>query len=128
VANVIDLGGRKKRMEDQRRAERVRRFQSTVRCVGCGLRCAKCGLHAEPISAVTHPGLNVTVTLCPDCLDEYTDLTQYAAQGFQSHFPAWYNREWFQLWMAFLEYQAAASQYLNSAEVLTALSDSPDGD
>lgn len=126
MAKVIDLQGRKKVKTDLDRSDKVEALVSLLRCNHCAMRCAKCGSHSEPTSAVTHQGTRTTFSLCESCRDEYESLLVYANAGPNTDMPFWYNREWVRQWMAWLEYQYAVSQYINSPEVLEAMTELED--
>ena len=123
MAKVIDLEFRKKLKQDLSRTDKLEGLQSLLRCSQCSARCSKCGAHNMPTSYVTHPGTKVTFRLCPDCLDEYTDLTAYLEAGSKYDGPVWHNREWVRQWLAWMDYQWAMENYLSSPEVLSIIAE-----
>ena len=123
MAKVIDLSDRKKVKADLQRTDKLEGLKSLLQCSGCAQRCAKCGVHGQPNYRVTHPGSGVTFQLCSLCKDEYDDLLTYLNTGEEDYAPFWFNREWVRQWMAWLDYQWALLNYLNSAEVLQVLSE-----
>lgn len=124
MAEVIDLRGRKKQKEDLDKTQRLQALRTVLLCSQCALRCARCGAQSESTTSVTRAG--VSFRLCPSCLEEYRDLLAYLEGESGSDRPFWYNREWVRWWLAWLEYQHALAKYLNSAEVLLLLQDSPE--
>ena len=118
MADVIDLTGRKKLKDDLERAEKLDSLRGALRCGACAMKCAKCGAHGDPTTVITHRGSGATFCLCPTCHEEYTDLLSYLDDGMSSDFPAWYNREWVRQWLAWLDYQWAMANYMDSPEVL----------
>ena len=54
---------------------------------------------------------------------EYQDLLLCLQNSGQEDQPFWYNREWVRQWLAWLDYQWALSNYMNSPEVLRVISE-----
>ena len=123
MAKVIDLSGRKKLKEDLDKADKLESLQGLLRCGECAMKCSKCGYHGEPTKRVTHPGTGVAFNLCSACSTEYQDLVAYLEKGQVPEMPSWFNREWVRLWMAWLDYQWALSNYRSSPEVLAVLTE-----
>ncbi|MEW5722992.1 MAG: hypothetical protein AB1896_07795 [Thermodesulfobacteriota bacterium] len=123
MAKIIDLDGHKRLKEDLSRADQLEGLRTLLRCGRCPRRCAKCGQHGEPVSRVDHPGSGLALTLCPGCLDEYTDLLASLRREREYKSPSWHNRAWVRHWLAWLDYQYALEQFLSSAEVLALTSE-----
>ena len=118
MAEVIDLKGRQKIKKDLSRTEKLEALRTLLQCGRCSRRCAKCGHQSLESTLVTHYAPQVSFQLCPACLEEYQDLVAYLKTERNRNAPSWYNREWVRLWLAWIDYQTALSNYLTSPEVL----------
>ncbi|MBU2551137.1 MAG: hypothetical protein KKB20_22185 [Proteobacteria bacterium] len=121
MAEVIDLKDRQKLKRDMEQVEKLESLQTMLRCGRCGMRCAKCGQHDDSVRQVTHSGTDIRFQLCGFCLDEYLDLIAYLGTPKRPDAPLWQNREWVRQWLAWIDYQAALTNYMTSPEVLSVI-------
>lgn len=118
MAEVIDLEAKKKRDEDKKAAlERSRKMEAVLQmfqCSHCAVKCMKCGsqLQMAP-SEGSEPGL--PYRFCESCREEYREfLERLHGRGDPACY--WYNREWMEVWKAWMHYQDALGRYQLSKE------------
>jgi hypothetical protein len=111
MEKVVDL---KHHLEDKklRRQIEIHRnkseiVQRIVQCALCQFRCAMCGRHVKETES--------DCNLCPSCYAEYEDF-QSISKGKQGAGVFWQNRQWLNLWAAWLDYRKAIGEFRNSDE------------
>ena len=121
MAKVIDLKDRKKLLNDLKNTNNLDGLRSLLRCHYCPGRCSKCGAHGGENAAVRHRDSGLRFRFCPACMSEYQYLTTHLDGRPDPEAPAWYNRTWLRQWLAWLDYQTAVVDYIESPEVLEVL-------
>jgi hypothetical protein len=118
MAEIIDLKAKRKGEEDKKAAqERTRRMEAVLQmfqCTHCGMKCMKCGsqLHVEQ---GPQADTRIPYRLCQTCKEEYLEfLERLHGRGDPSLY--WYNREWMEVWKAWMHYQDALGRYQISEE------------
>lgn len=114
------LEGKKRQEELDFHRDKMEALQRIVRCSSCHMKCAMCGLHLEPPDEEEEEELYWTeFSLCEGCSAEFED---YLAQEDGGEPPGrlfWHNREWKDLWAAWMEFQRALKAFRNSKELET---------
>jgi len=118
MAEIIDLKAKRKGEEDKKAAqERTRKMEAVLQmfqCTHCAMKCMKCGsqLHVEQ---GPHADNRIPYRLCQTCKEEYLEfLERLHGRGDPSLY--WYNREWMEVWKAWMHYQDALGRYQISEE------------
>jgi hypothetical protein len=113
MAEVIDLDTRKKQDQERKDAQdRSKKMEAVVQmfqCSRCAMKCMKCGSQVEisPASAHDH---SIPYRLCQTCREEYREfLDQLHGRGDPSYY--WFNREWVEVWKAWMHYQDSLTRY-----------------
>ncbi len=111
------------RLKDKKRKEREESYrqkaetvQRVVQCSSCQLSCAMCGSHLDAPDmscppASSYPNLN----LCEYCRAEYNDFLEISGKNKSSDI-FWHNKEWMELWSAWIDYHKAIKKFRNSRE------------
>jgi len=113
MAEIIDLH-EQKRKEQARRAiqERSRRMKMVLQmfqCSRCAMKCMKCGSQIE-VSAPPQQAPSVPYRFCQSCREEYEEfLERLHGRGDPRLY--WYNKEWMEVWKAWMHYQEALSRF-----------------
>jgi len=113
MAEIIDLHTKKREEQDRKAAvERSKRLEAVVQtfqCSRCAMKCMKCGSQVEP-PASTPEDQSVPYRLCRSCREEYQEfLDRLHGRGDPACY--WYNREWMEVWKAWMHYQDALTRY-----------------
>lgn len=118
MAEVIDLEAKKKRDQDKKAAlERAKKMKAVLQmfqCSRCAVKCMKCGsqLHMSPPQ---ESGPGPAYRFCESCKEEYLEfLERLHGRGDPTFY--WYNREWMEVWKAWMRYQDALGRYQLSEE------------
>ncbi|MGQ9857971.1 MAG: hypothetical protein ACUVS3_04680 [Thermodesulfobacteriota bacterium] len=118
MAEVIDLKAKKKRDQDKKAAlERARKMEAVLQmfqCSRCSVKCMKCGSQLQ-MSPPQESGPGLAYRFCESCKEEYLEfLERLHGRGDPTFY--WYNREWMDVWKAWMHYQDALGRYQLSEE------------
>lgn len=114
---IIDMQGKiegKKQKEqlDKYRG-RVETIQKIVQCSSCHFRCAMCGLQVSGADPADKTPLGFA--LCEGCKSEFEEYVAIS-RGKKTPDVFWHNREWLEIWTAWLSYRKAINAFTASRE------------
>jgi len=113
MAEVIDLEAKKKKDQNRKAAlERSRKIEAVLhmfQCSQCAMKCMKCGSQMELVPhESSEPRL--PYRFCQSCKEEYMEfLERLHGRGDPECY--WYNKEWMEVWKAWMHYQDALGRY-----------------
>jgi hypothetical protein len=118
--NIVDICQRietKKRQEKaEKHRDKLEAIQKVIQCSGCHFRCAMCGHHTNAKGASKDPrSPSLSFTLCETCKEEFEDYLS-VRQEEKAPGVSWHNREWIDMWSAWLNYRRAIQGFVNSSE------------
>ncbi len=118
MAEVIDLEAKKRKDQHRKAAlERSRKIEALLhmfQCSRCNMKCMKCGSQMELVSA-DDSDPSFPYRFCQSCKEEYVEfLERLHGRGDPQFY--WYNREWMEVWKAWMHYQDALGRYQISEE------------
>lgn len=117
---ILDIAERlkEKQREEQIEANRqkLETIQRTIHCSLCSFKCGMCGHHFNTTDAFCPPETaTAEISLCESCREEFEDfLAQVSGRKGRRMF--WHNKEWVQLWSAWLDYREAIVNFRESYE------------
>lgn len=113
IRERIEIKKQKEQIEHHRR--KATAIQKVVQCPSCQLSCAMCGHHLSVAEASSDSSITSKHTLCESCRDEFKD---YLAISIGNNLPKvfWHNKEWKNMWSAWLNYRQAIAGFMNSDE------------
>ncbi len=117
VLNITDrLKDKKKKHRKEIYHQKTEAVLRIVQCSSCQLSCAMCGSHLDTTDsscpqASSHPDLN----LCESCRAEFDDFLEMSKEKKGSDI-FWHNKEWMDLWSAWLHYRKAIEEFRHSNE------------
>jgi hypothetical protein len=95
---------------------RIETVQKILQCSSCNLKCAMCGMQIqEQESGCCHPGGHTGLRLCSCCREEFEEFLAIQ-KGQKEPDLFWHNKEWREMWSAWLDYRRAMAGFLRSAE------------
>jgi hypothetical protein len=110
------IEGKRKKEQVERHREKIDAVQRVVQCSSCHFRCAMCGFHVGSSASPDVPlSLSFSLTLCGDCRREFDDFLSTSEEKKASEV-FWHNREWLNMWAAWLSYRKAMAAFINSKE------------
>lgn len=117
---IVNLKDRIENEKQKRRLELYRRkmevIQSFAQCSTCHFRCAMCGQHLTETEASNWRGSpEHGYAFCDACGGEFEDYLSMSRHNIRTG-PFWHNTEWKEMWSAWLQYQEAMTEFLNSPE------------
>lgn len=115
VYNINERLKEKKRKEQtktyRRKAETLQRI---VHCGSCSLKCGMCGRRLnEPAESRSQQSREFL--LCKTCKAEFDDFLDII-NGKKNPKLHWHNKEWLNLWSAWIDYRRALRAFRNSPE------------
>jgi len=118
--NVLNINDRleEKRQKQQTEVHRhkIEAVQRFIQCSSCHYRCAMCGYHLETTDSSCPSELSPSdLNLCESCRAEFEDFTKIL-NGKKGTNVFWHNKEWMELWSAWLDYTKAIKEFRNSNE------------
>ena len=127
---ILNLTGR---LEDRKRKQqlavhrqRSETIQRIAQCASCHFKCAMCGNHLKGNEAIYPSGISSReFVLCQGCDLEFQDFLEMT-KGKEGSDIFWHNKEWRNLWSAWLDYQRAVRAFKKSPEFCR-MTRSPDG-
>jgi hypothetical protein len=114
---IIDMQkkieGKKQKDQLEKYRGRVETIQKIVQCSSCHFKCAMCGLQVSGADPVNKTPL--ALALCEGCRSEFEE---YLAISKCKKTPDvfWHNREWLEIWTAWLSYRKAINAFTASRE------------
>ena len=122
MAEVIDLDGKKRQHEKDRREKAKKRAVAVAGALTCGLcphRCAHCGL---PIKDQVNLPAELNFPLCGICLEEYQAYKR-KENGEKGREAFWHTEQWFATWRTWLEYMRTSDEFRRSPAFLKLIQD-----
>lgn len=118
MAEIIDLEAKKKKGRDKKaQQERLKKAEAVLQmfqCTHCSIKCMKCGSQVQ-LAETGQEDTRVPYRFCQACREEYLEfLERLHGRGDPSLY--WYNREWMEVWKAWMHYQDALGRYQISEE------------
>ena len=111
-----------KRKEDRKKREQAERYrakvvavQKVMQCSSCHMRCAMCGFHVGDMDAPEERSTSHGLVLCGDCSKEYQDFLAVTQKKTKSEV-FWHNKEWIDMWSAWVGYRRAIIAFMKSKE------------
>ena len=125
---IVDINERiareKQAQQLKLRREKVEAIQKVTQCSSCHFRCAMCGLHIRPDDQSSEAlSTSSGFPLCESCRGEFDDYQSIARDKKPSDL-FWHNKEWENMWSAWLRYQKAITGFINSREFQRLIEDS----
>ncbi len=113
MAEIIDLD-EKKRLEQVRKAakSRSRRMEvilQMLQCARCAVKCMKCGSQLD-LASQKAQAPSIPYRFCESCVEEYEEFLR-RLHGHENEDDYWYNREWLEVWKAWIRYQESLKRY-----------------
>ena len=132
MSKVISLDDKLKLPSEQRDAlERKRKIlavRKVFQCTHCSSKCERCGISVGPEHKRAEGSARIPYNFCDSCAEEYIEYIN-RLQGKGNIKDYWYNHAWNKVWQAWIEYQGAIDQYMQSKEFRQLLDElKPDGD
>jgi len=117
VVNIRQrIEDKKQRERREHHREKMETIQKVVQCTACHFRCAMCGLHVTAADSPDQPPTSPDgLTFCESCGQEFDDFLAIS-RGEKRPDISWHNKEWFNMWSAWLEYRESINDFLNSNE------------
>lgn len=110
IRDRIESQRQKKQIEQNR--QKIDAIQKVIQCSLCHFRCAMCGLHIKATDFPPHssPGY----AFCEQCRGEYEAFLAISKGEHSDVF--WHNKEWVNMWSAWIKYRQAMTSFINSPE------------
>ncbi len=110
------LRDRKQKEQEEAVRRKAHTVQKMVQCSSCRFSCAMCGSRLDVSDPACPPAPNdSSLNLCECCYAEYHDFLEMSEQNTRSGI-FWHNREWMELWSAWVEYRKAIRNFRDSRE------------
>ncbi len=111
------------RIEHQRFKSQQKKYRKKIdtlhritQCSSCHFKCAMCGKYLESADSCNIPEeTDNEYTFCDGCQEEFNDFLALC-RGEKIPHVFWHNREWKKMWAAWLRYQRAINEFLDSRE------------
>jgi hypothetical protein len=107
------LEGKKQKEQLEKYRGRVETIQKIVQCSSCHFRCAMCGLQVGGADSVDKSLTGLA--LCEGCKSEFEEYLAIS-RGKKTSDVFWHNREWLEIWSAWLSYRRAINAFTASRE------------
>lgn len=115
VYNISDRLEEKKRKEQTKTYRRkLEALQRIVHCGSCSLKCGMCGEQLDEGGGPHRPPVREFL-LCNTCKAEFDDFLDIM-NGKETTELFWHNKEWLNLWSAWIDYRRALRAFRNSPE------------
>lgn len=119
MEKIISL---EERIENKKQKEKLEHYrgrietvQKILQCSSCNLKCAMCGIQIEGSHSGCHASGHQGLPFCECCKEEFEEFLAIK-KGQKEPDLFWHNKEWKEMWSAWLEYRKAMSAFLRSAE------------
>ena len=113
IEKRIESRKQKKKLKEHR--GKIVAIQKIVQCSSCHLRCAMCGVYLKEVDSPSDSVPTLEHTFCNGCRGEFEDYCSV----FKDKKPSdifWHNKEWENMWSAWLHYRKAITGFMNSPE------------
>ena len=117
---IINIRERIESRIQERKLERYRgkmeAIKTVAQCSSCHFKCAMCGLHlkkTDPSANSTSP--SVGFIFCESCGEEFENFLSIS-EGEKRPDIFWHNKEWMNMWSAWINYKKAIKGFINSPE------------
>lgn len=119
MKKVVNIEGRieSRKQKKQLKLYRVKvdAIQKVIQCSSCHFKCAMCGLHEGETDSPYDSISSLGYTFCESCRGEFEDFLSIS-RGEKSPDLFWHNKEWINMWSAWLKYQQTIKGFMNSPE------------
>ena len=112
IKERLKLNKHKRRLERDR--EKIEAIQKVIQCSSCHFRCSMCGIQLKDTEASTHCASSSGYPFCESCRGEFEDFL--AVTRGQRSDTFWHNKEWVDMWSAWVDYRKALMEFINSPE------------
>ena len=113
LKDLIESANKRKQTEKYR--GKIQSALKVMQCASCRFRCAMCGLYREIDESSKKPASALEFAFCETCQEEFDD---YLAQskGEKRSEVLWHNKDWENMWTAWLNYRRSIFCFRNSHE------------
>lgn len=119
MSKIISLDDKLKLTAKQRevleRKRKIMAVRKVFQCTHCSSKCERCGTSLGPENKDRQDNPRIPYNFCESCSEEYREYIE-RLQGKGDSGDYWYNHSWMGVWRAWIEYQGAIDQYLQSKE------------
>jgi hypothetical protein len=117
IINIRDrIEGRIQERKLERYRGKMETIQTVAQCSSCHFRCAMCGLHLKMTDASANStSPSVGFIFCESCREEFENFLSISGGEKKSDI-FWHNKEWMNMWSAWINYQKAIKGFINSPE------------
>ncbi len=117
------------RIESKKQKEQLKQHQGkisaigkVVQCSSCHFRCAMCGIYLNETKSTSDSASLLGHPFCDGCRGEFEDFLSVSRDKKPSDI-FWHNKEWKNMWSAWLNYQESITGFMNSPEYKLLLED-----
>jgi hypothetical protein len=119
ILHITDrLESKKKKQQVETYRKRIDALRAIMQCSSCCFKCAMCGHQMGANSACGSAPVSSSqpdAHLCESCRIEFNDYIDMV-NGKKEAEVFWHNREWLNLWSAWVAYQESIREFRNSPE------------
>ena len=120
VDKIINIRERIENKRHERQLERYRMkmetIQTVAQCSSCHFRCAMCGIHLKRSDSLTNStSPSFGFIFCEGCGEEFEDFSSIS-RGEKRSDVFWHNKEWMNMWSAWVNYHKAITGFIGSPE------------
>jgi len=117
VVNIEEkLASKRRKLQLEKRQEKIGAIQKLIQCSSCHFRCALCGQHLGDLdSSPTVPSASFGFVFCDDCGEDFEEYLA-VSRGEKSSEVSWHNEEWMKMWSAWLDYRRTINGFVDSPE------------
>jgi hypothetical protein len=95
---------------------KIEAIQKLIQCSACHFRCTLCGHQLrDSDSSDDFAPSSFGFAFCEDCKREFDDYLAISREG-QRPDVFWHNKEWLEMWSAWLDYRESINAFMNSPE------------
>ena len=96
--------------------EKIQAIKKVTHCSSCHMKCPMCGKYLESNNPQNKRGkYKYHYGFCESCRSEFEDYL-LLTEGERTNQVIWHNKEWKRMWSAWLQYQKAITEFINSTE------------
>ena len=117
VVNIKErLASKRLKLQLQKQKGKIGAIQKLVQCSLCRFRCALCGQHLEESDCFSSiPSASFGFAFCDDCGEEFEEYLSLS-RGEKPPEVSWHNKEWLNMWSAWLDYRKTINGFVGSPE------------
>jgi hypothetical protein len=117
---IFHIDERRERKKERSQLERYRgkieATQRLIQCMSCQMRCAICGHHLEGANSPADSlSCSLGLSFCESCKGEFEEFLSIS-KGDKRPDVFWHNKEWINMFSAWLNYRQALNGFVNSPE------------